>query len=54
MTRHDELRKEIEYQLLAIKILKLECKEKVEACNRLIASFQKEIDMDIDYAIEAD
>uniref|UniRef100_A0A6H1ZSE6 Uncharacterized protein n=1 Tax=viral metagenome TaxID=1070528 RepID=A0A6H1ZSE6_9ZZZZ len=52
MTRHDELRKEIEYQLLAIKILKLECKEKVDACKQFITNFQLEIDTEDDYEIE--
>jgi len=47
MTRHDELRKHIEYQLLAAKLLKLE----ISACKRLIANFQREIDTEADYEI---
>ena len=51
MTRHDELRKHIEYQLLAIKILKMDQRIKIEACKRMIANFQREIDTEDDYEI---
>ena len=51
MTRHDELRKHIEFQLLFIKIEKMEHKAKIDACTRLIANFQWEIDTEADYEI---
>ena len=51
MTRHDELRKHIEFQLLFIKIEKMEHKAKIDACKRLIANFQWEIDSEDDYEI---
>jgi len=51
MTRHDELRKHIEFQLLFIKIEKMEHKAKIDACKRLIANFQREIDTEADYEI---
>ena len=47
MTRHDELRKHIEYQLMDIRILKI----KIEACKNLISNFQREIDTKADYEI---
>jgi len=51
MTRHDELRKYIEYQIAYIKGLKSECRRQVNACKRLIANFQQEIDTESDYKI---
>jgi len=51
MTRHDELRKHIEYQLLSITILKMDHKRKIDACKRMIANFQREIDSEDDYEI---